>query len=230
MFGRIAGSYDLANRVLSARRDVAWRTHALKMLDDEPEVVLDLACGTFDLGIDALRLGKAQRVHGGDFCLPMLQAGSEKRLNKPISATVADALHLPYADASFDAAIMAYGWRNLDDPAAGIRELHRVLKPGGQLLILEFFKPSSVFPWLFYNTFGRCAMPLLGGIVSGDTAAYTYLRTSVQGFLNTTEATQCLTDNGFSVSDWKSFSLGISHAVSAKRIAATTTDDNLSSC
>ena len=108
--------------------------------------MLDLACGTFDLGSDALRLGKATRIHGGDFCLPMMQAGEEKRSKQPISATTADALQLPYADESFDAVIMAYGFRNLDDPKRGLEELFRVLKPGGQIMILEFFQPTKLWP------------------------------------------------------------------------------------
>ena len=118
MFGQIAHRYDLVNRLLSARRDVAWRRVALNFLPDPPGTVLDLATGTGDLGAEALAYGKAKKVHGADFCVPMLQAGSERRAQSgPFSATAGDALNLPYADNSFDAAMVAYGWRNFDDLA-----------------------------------------------------------------------------------------------------------------
>ena len=112
MFGRIAGRYDLLNRVLSARRDVAWRRHALGLWRGQPAEVLDLACGTFDLAREALDQGKAKRVHGCDFCQPMLVAGAAKRSGRPVTASVGDALRLPYAEGAFDGAMAAYGWRN----------------------------------------------------------------------------------------------------------------------
>src|SRR4051812_11943362 len=122
MFGRIAPKYDLANRVLSARRDVAWRRTALAMLEGSPADVLDLACGTFDLSLKALERGKAARVHGCVFSRRMLVAGGAKRAGRQVTAAVGDALRLPYADASFDAAMVAYGWRNFGDPALALVE------------------------------------------------------------------------------------------------------------
>ncbi len=218
MFGRIAGRYDLANRVLSARRDVRWRRAALAMLDGSPATVLDLACGTFDLGIEALAQGKAQRVHGSDFCLPMMVAGSAKRTGHPISATTADALHLPFADGAFDAVVIGYGWRNFDDPAAALREMRRVLIPGGQVLILEFFRPQRLWPRLFYGSFVRWFCPVLGRLIAGDSAAYRYLHDSVHRFVSVDEADRLLRANGFIDMRWRSFFGGVSHAV----VAATT--------
>jgi demethylmenaquinone methyltransferase/2-methoxy-6-polyprenyl-1,4-benzoquinol methylase len=217
MFGRIAPTYDLANRVLSARRDVAWRKKALTLLEGEPATVLDLACGTFDLALEALARGKAKRVHGCDFSLPMLRAGSEKRAASPISAAVGDALRLPYADGAFDAAMVAYGWRNFGDPAQSLAELARVLKPGGQLLILEFFRPVRLWPRLFYGTFGRVVFPLVGGMVSGDSAAYRYLNQSISAFVSLAEAEALFARTGFARVRVRSCFGGVSHALAGTR-------------
>ncbi len=217
LFGRIAPRYDLLNRVLSARRDVVWRRKALTLLDGKPQTILDLACGTFDLALQSLDEGKAVRVHGCDFCAPMLHAGADKRAGKAVSAAVGDALRLPYADGAFDAALVAYGWRNFGDPEASLRELYRVLKPGGQLLILEFFRPDGWWPKLFYGTFGRFVFPAIGGLLAGDASAYRYLNESIKGFLSTTDATDALTKTGFSGVRWQPFFGGVSHAVKAAR-------------
>ncbi len=215
MFARIAKRYDMANRLLSAGRDVAWRKHALGMLDGKDHCILDLACGTFDLSRDALSTGKAKLVHGADFCAPMLHAGNHKRSQLAITACAGDGMALPYADASFDVAIMAYGWRNIDKPEQCLSELRRVLKPDGQIMLLEFFKPCTWWPRLFYGTFGRFIFPLIGGLVSGDSSAYRYLRTSIQGFYSVHEAEAALKQSGFDRIRWKSFFGGISHAVTA---------------
>ena len=215
MFGRIAPKYDLLNRVLSARRDVAWRRTALDLWRGTPADVLDLACGTFDLGLEAITRGKAQRIHGCDFCQPMLVAGAAKRAGLPVSAAVGDALRLPYADASFDGAMVAYGWRNFGDPAAAARELRRVLRPGGQLLILEFFRPVSWWPKTFYGTFGKVVFPAVGGVLAGDAAAYTYLNDSIKRFLTTEQADGVLRTAGFANTRWVSFFGGVSHGVAA---------------
>jgi demethylmenaquinone methyltransferase/2-methoxy-6-polyprenyl-1,4-benzoquinol methylase len=217
MFARIAPRYDRLNRVLSARRDLVWRRQALALLDGAPGDVLDLACGTFDFAQAALAAGKARRVHGCDFCLPMLHAGDGKRAQAPISAANGDAMRLPYADGAFDAALIAYGWRNFPDAGGALDELHRVLRPGGQVLILEFFRPERLWPRLFYGTFGRFVMPVVGGMLAGDRAAYRYLNDSVQGFLSTAAASDLLAQRGFGRVRWRPFFGGISHAVAATR-------------
>lgn len=217
MFGRIAPTYDLANRVLSARRDVAWRRRALKLVEGSPQDVLDLACGTFDLALEALARGKAARVHGCDFALPMLQAGAAKRAGRPVSAAAGDAQRLPYADGAFDLAMVAYGWRNFGDPAAALAELARVLRPGGQLLILEFFRPVRLWPRLFYGTFGRFVLPVAGGLVSGDAAAYRYLNDSIARFVSIDEAQGLFTAAGFQRVRVSSCFGGVSHALAGTR-------------
>ncbi len=217
MFARIAGKYDLLNRVLSARRDVAWRRRALAMWDGHPADVLDLACGTFDLGLEAIVQQKATRIHGCDFCQPMLVAGAAKRVGRPVSAAVGDALRLPYADGAFDGAMVAYGWRNFGDPLASARELHRTLRPGGQVLILEFFRPQTRWPKVFYGTFGKVVFPAVGGLLAGDASAYRYLNDSIKRFLSVEEASRTLEQAGFTRLRWQSFFGGVSHAVAADR-------------
>ena len=218
MFGRIAGRYDLLNRVLSARLDLRWRRIAVDLLPPGEGEALDLACGTFDLGLAALRQRRAARVHGCDFSVPMLAAGTAKRRGQPLSAAAGDALRLPYADGAFDLAMVAYGWRNFGDPLASARELRRVLRPGGRLLILEFFRPVRWFPKLFYATFGRGVFPLAGSILAGDRTAYRYLHDSVQGFVSTAEAEAHLCEAGFVAPRWCSFSGGVSHAVAVQAL------------
>lgn len=217
MFARIAGRYDLLNRLLSARRDVAWRAKALALLEGRPGTVIDVACGTFDLGLQALAVGKAQRVHGTDFCQPMLVAGAPKRVGHPLSASVGDALRLPFAEGSADAVMVAYGWRNFSDPEAALREMERVLVPGGQVLILEFFRPTRWWPRLFYATFGRWVFPALGGLLAGDASAYRYLYDSVQRFLSLDQAIAGLERCGFAKVRTVSCFGGISHAIAAQR-------------
>jgi demethylmenaquinone methyltransferase/2-methoxy-6-polyprenyl-1,4-benzoquinol methylase len=217
LFANIAPKYDLLNRVLSARNDVRWRRRILREVAGAPTDVLDLACGTFDLGLEALAQGKAKYVHGCDFCQPMLVAGTDKRKGHPLSASVGDALHLPFADGSFDLAMVAYGWRNFGDPRLALRELARVLRPGGQLLILEFFRPTSWWPKTFYGSFGKVVFPLVGGTLTGNAGAYRYLNDSIARFLSREEADDAIAEAGFTSQRWVSFFGGVSHGVVAGR-------------
>jgi demethylmenaquinone methyltransferase / 2-methoxy-6-polyprenyl-1,4-benzoquinol methylase len=217
LFANIAPKYDLLNRVLSARNDVRWRKRILREVRGAPADVLDLACGTFDLGLEALAQNKAKRVHGCDFCQPMLVAGADKRKGHPLSASVGDALHLPFADGSFDLAMVAYGWRNFGDPRLALQELGRVLRPQGQLLILEFFRPTSWWPKIFYGSFGRVVFPLVGGTLAGNADAYRYLNDSIKRFLSRDEADAVIAEAGFATRRWVPFFGGVSHGVVAGR-------------
>lgn len=217
LFGRIAGRYDLLNRLLSARLDLRWRRRALALVEGRAACCLDLACGTFDFGLMALDEGRAEMVIAGDFSLPMMRAGLGKPGPRALFPSGADALHLPYADQAFDLVIMAYGWRNVDDPARALAEIHRVLQPQGQLLILEFLRPTQWWPRLFYGSFGRFVLPLAGAVVAGDRAAYAYLRSSISGFLSGAEAATLCRSAGFAAPRWHSFVGGISHALWTRR-------------
>lgn len=217
MFGRIAGRYDLLNRLLSARRDVAWRRTALTHLKNQPGLLVDLACGTYDVGLEALARGSAERVIGLDFCLPMLIAGEAKRVGHPLAASAGDCLRLPLADGCARTVTIAYGWRNVADPARALAEIARVLEPGGEVLILEFFRPTRWWPRLFYATFGRWLFPAVGGLLAGDAAAYRYLHDSVQRFLSSAEAVDLVSQHGFTAVRTLTFFGGVSHAILARK-------------
>lgn len=219
MFAGIATRYDVANRLLSARQDVAWRRRTLARLQPGTKRILDLACGTFDLGLDALRGETVTQVHGCDFCLPMLQAGARKRSGQALTATTGDGLHLPYADGAFDAAVMAYGWRNFDDPARGLAEMVRVIRPGGQVVILEFLRPQTWWPKAFLATFGRVVMPLAGGVITGRADAYRYLPESIQRFVSLDEAQALFAQAGLEAIEVVTCFGGVSHGVIGRKPA-----------
>ncbi len=199
MFGRIARRYDLMNRLMTGGRDGAWRRLAVRRALDgvvSGARVLDIATGTGDLAL-ALAAGGAREVVGADFAPPMLQAAAAKRVpgalipsrGSAIAAqplppvwVVADALRLPFADAGFDACTVAFGLRNMADYAAALREMGRVLRPGGRFVCLEltpYRRPllRAVFGWYFSRI-----VPLVGGRLSGDREAYRYLPSSVAAF------------------------------------------------
>lgn len=180
MFGRIAHRYDLLNRVLSLGRDVAWRRHLVRCVTGcAPNTVLDVCTGTGDI---ALAMTETSVV-GADFCLPMLalarrKAGDDER---QLPLVAADALGLPVADASVEVVTVAFGVRNFSDLDAGLRELVRVLRPHGRLVVLEFSRPRGVLAPLL-GWWVRSVPPLIGRLVSGDAEAYSYLTDSVDRF------------------------------------------------
>jgi demethylmenaquinone methyltransferase/2-methoxy-6-polyprenyl-1,4-benzoquinol methylase len=169
MFGRIARRYDFANNVLSGGIHLLWR-HGLVRAVPPTAAVLDVATGTG--GVLALLLRRCRLAVGVDFCLPMLEVGAARGLK---SLVCGDGLRLPFADSTFDAITVAFGVRNFEDPLAGLRELHRVLKPGGTIHVLEFGQPRNAFFAKVYESYSRWILPRLGGLVTGDRAAYEYL-------------------------------------------------------
>ncbi len=183
MFSRIAPRYDLLNRLLSGGTDVAWRNEAARLLAPLPgEVHLDLCSGTGDLALAvAKRSAGRARVVAADFTFEMLALGQEKfrRRGAPLPLAGADGLRLPFPDGSFDGATAAFGVRNFEDLDCGLRELCRVLKPRGRLVVLEFTpEPTGPFaPLVRFHL--RRVVPLLGRLVSRDGFAYQYLPDSV---------------------------------------------------
>jgi demethylmenaquinone methyltransferase/2-methoxy-6-polyprenyl-1,4-benzoquinol methylase len=213
MFDEIAPSYDRLNHLLSANIDKVWRRFAVRHLVDvlaRPDAIaLDLCCGTGDL---TLELEKHARVIGCDFCHPMLVIGNQKIADHAAArARLAegDALQLPFADASFDAVTNAFGLRNLENVAGGLREIHRVLKPGGRAAILEFSRPilpgfRQAFEFYFHRI-----LPRIGGLISGSQTAYTYLPKSVRNFPDQKGLARMMRDVGFSNVRYHNLSGGI---------------------
>jgi demethylmenaquinone methyltransferase/2-methoxy-6-polyprenyl-1,4-benzoquinol methylase len=214
MFAEIAPKYDLLNHLLSFNIDRAWRGVLMKRLESvlaRPEArILDLCCGTGDVLLDFERVGRA-RVLGADFCHPMLVAAKKKSISKGKAAELfeADALSLPLAEFSLDAISIAFGFRNLADYARGLDELHRVLKPGGVLAILEFSHPPTLLVRTAYGFYSRAILPLVGGIVSGSREAYSYLPESIAKFPRAGELVQMMERTGFEQTRYDLLSGGI---------------------
>lgn len=186
MFDSIAPRYDLLNRVLSFGIDRGWRRKAVGWLaQDWPDRILDVATGTADLAIEALRLNPVQVV-GADLSEEMLKVGREKvaRLgeSKRVELVQADAARLPFEDGTFDAALVAFGVRNFEDLEAGLRDIGRVLRPGGALIVLEFSKPRAFPVKQGYAFYSRYILPRIGGALTDNVGAYEYLPASVAAF------------------------------------------------
>ena len=202
MFTDIAPRYDLLNHLLSANQDVRWRRRAVSQLGvRRGELVLDLCCGTGDLGLECLRQQPRCKVVGADFALPMLEIAQGKRNPEPEPRNpnflAADALRLPFADITFDAITIGFGARNFEDTAAGLREMARVLKPRGRMLVLEFMCPSSPLVRRAYSLFFKGVLPRVGKLVSRHGWAYNYLPESVDAFHTRREFESLLRGSGF---------------------------------
>src|SRR4051794_10698279 len=192
MFDRIAPVYDAMNRVMTVGLDVRWRRTAALAAVRPGDRVLDAACGTGDLAVAALRAGAAS-VTGLDFSPRMLERA--RRKEPAIEWLEGDLLALPFADASFDAATIGFGIRNVSDLELGLRELRRVLRPGGRLAILEITRPRGPLRPFFGLWFDRL-VPLLGRVLPGG-GAYTYLPASVARFPEAEELARLMRDAGF---------------------------------
>jgi demethylmenaquinone methyltransferase/2-methoxy-6-polyprenyl-1,4-benzoquinol methylase len=186
MFDRIAPRYDLLNRVLSAGTDVRWRRRAVDLLGlTAPAQVLDLCTGTADLLIEVLARDPGFRGLGLDLSVPMLQRGKAKLEARDLwtrgPVVAADAELLPLRSECFDGALVAFGIRNVGQPLVALRELWRVLRPRGRLVVLEFAMPEGALGGLYRWYFGQ-VLPRVGGLLSGDPGAYAYLPASVARF------------------------------------------------
>ena len=182
MFASVSHRYDMANRVLSMRFDVAWRKRVSRELLPAGGLVLDLAAGTGDLTVDLERIGR-HKVVSADFTYEMLAYGQQKlRDRAPGSVQVtADALSLPFRAATFDGVSVAFGVRNFHDPGAGLREIRRVMRDGARLGVHEFSKPRQPVRF-FYGLYFRHILPAIGGMITGTRSPYEYLPASVQTF------------------------------------------------
>jgi len=182
MFDRIARRYDLVNTVLSGGTDGGWRRRAARATNLKAGgSALDVACGSGKLTAELARIaGPRGRVVGLDFSPQMLEVA--QRDHPGIEFLEGDALKLPFDDAEFDASTVAFGLRNLSDPIAGLREMLRVVKPGGRSVVLEFVRPPQNLVGGAYRIYLRTLLPAIGGALSGQPAAYRYLSETVDSY------------------------------------------------
>jgi demethylmenaquinone methyltransferase / 2-methoxy-6-polyprenyl-1,4-benzoquinol methylase len=214
MFNSIAPRYDLLNHVLSCNIDRAWwnRTarHFGKILARPEASILDICCGTGDMTLALLRRRpqSARPLLAADFSHAMLARGAEKLKSRNVIAVEADALHLPLPDNSLDLITTAFGFRNLANYEAGLREFHRVLRPGGELGILEFNEPGGIVGKV-YAVYFRRILPAIGARVSGTGNTYAYLPASVHRFPAPTEMISLMRRTCFAEVSWRPYTFGI---------------------
>jgi demethylmenaquinone methyltransferase/2-methoxy-6-polyprenyl-1,4-benzoquinol methylase len=224
MFGRIAGHYDLMNGLMTFGRDQAWRRYTVSQLglgsqqklglagegDAGRRLVLDVATGTGDLALEVVRQVPGGRVVGVDFVPQMLAQAREK--SRPVagrlSLTAGDALCLPFEDSVFDGVVTGFALRNVTDIGAAFGEMARVVRPGGRVACLEISRPRlpvfrRLFHWYFYRL-----VPLLGGWISGQRAAYTYLPHSLTGFASPDEIAGIMRGHGWQEVHYRRLMLG----------------------
>ncbi len=216
MFGAIAGRYDLLNRILSLGTDRRWRRRACVELAAAPgELAVDLCCGTGDLARELA--GRGVTVMAADFSREMLSRAAAKGVPRLAEA---DCLRLPFREGAFDLVTVAFGARNLADMPAGLREMRRVLRPGGRLGILEFASPRGAIFGRLYLLYLRLAVPLIGAIVSGRRSAYAYLSTSIQEFPDQDQMKRIIEQAGFESVRHLDFARGIAALYIAGKPAA----------
>jgi demethylmenaquinone methyltransferase/2-methoxy-6-polyprenyl-1,4-benzoquinol methylase len=221
LFDSIARRYDMLNHLLSGGIDTYWRRRALRRLRGEPGGrILDVATGTADFAIAAARLAPREVV-GVDIAEEMLAIGRKKLTARGLSGVISlrkgEAESLPFADGSFDAAIVAFGVRNFESLEKGLAEMRRVLRPGGRLVILEFSRPRR-FPFRqIYLFYFLNVIPRVGRLVSGNSEAYAYLPASVMAFPEGNEFLKILGEAGFTAAAAERLTFGIASIYTAEK-------------
>lgn len=212
LFNRIAGSYDKLNHLLSLGIDRRWRRRAVDNLKYSGKV-LDVAIGTADLALEIMHKGKADMVTGIDLSDEMMRIGAEKveRLGYggKIVFEKGNALDMSYPDASFDTVTCAFGVRNFSDLDKGLSEMYRVMKSGGQLCIIEFSYPENKLVAALYDFYFSRILPKIGGALSKDKQAYTYLKKSVKSFIWGEKMKARLQAAGFKYVGYRPMTFGI---------------------
>lgn len=214
MFDSIAENYDTLNHTLSWGIDRSWRKKGLKALKKyNPQAILDVATGTGDLAILAYHILNPQSILGIDISEGMMEVGKKKVAKAHLSDKIffqrEDCMALNLADNSFDSVIVAFGVRNFENLDQGLKEICRVLKPGGQLMILEFSSPKSFPMKQAYWLYSRLFIPTIGRLISKNKQAYEYLPKSIEAFIQGKEMVQTLLKNGFTKASYKTYTFGI---------------------
>ena len=215
MFDKIAPSYDRLNHALSLGIDRRWRRTAVDALGiHQPQQILDIATGTGDFALLLAKRIKPQHIIGADISEGMMAIGREKvkeeGLQNVISFQYEDCMQLSFPDGSFDAVTSSYGVRNFQNLDKGLQEMQRVLRPGGQLLIVELTPPPSFPMKQLFWLYAHVVMPLLGRLISHDDSAYTYLPASMEAFPQPEQMEGILRKAGFTEVQWRRFTFGIS--------------------
>ena len=222
MFARISGVYDFMNHLLSLNRDKAWRRNVVARLDADAWEILDLCAGTCDLALEAVRAGRGRTWIAADFCPEMLEGSRGKKRAGELQLSAADAMNLPFGENTVDAVTVGFGVRNFADVKRGLGEISRVLRPGGQLMVLEFYRddPDGAgeargVPGII--RFGlNTVIPALGRLVGRDGAAYKYLPSSMGEFLTPDEFAALLREFGFEDVFIERQTFGIAHIVGGR--------------
>ena len=221
MFDNISHRYDFLNHFLSMGIDKAWRKKAVSLLESSrPALILDVATGTGDFAIQALSL-KPEKVFGIDISEGMLEVGrkkiKERNLGDKIELQKGDSENLPFGENKFDAVTVAFGVRNFENLEKGLKEIFRVLKPGGKLVVLEFSRPRAFPMKQAYNFYFKVILPRIGRFVSSDKSAYTYLPESVEAFPDGANFLRILESVGFKQTQCKALTFGISSIYSGTK-------------
>jgi demethylmenaquinone methyltransferase/2-methoxy-6-polyprenyl-1,4-benzoquinol methylase len=227
MFDTISPKYDLLNHVLSGGIDILWRKRAIRELrkalaPKTPKRILDIATGTGDFALEALAL-KPETIVGMDISEGMLAVGREKMKKRGVDQVIemrsGDSEGLPLPDTDFDAVIVAFGVRNFENLLKGLTDMHRVTRPGGVCVVLEFSNPRQ-FPFKqLYGFYSRTILPLIGRMVSKDASAYTYLPESVQAFPDGPNFLRIYEAAGFKHTKWIPLTFGVASIYIGHKLA-----------
>ena len=214
MFDNIAPKYDFLNHLLSMGIDKGWRKKAINILKkDNPELILDVATGTGDFAFEAYKHIRPQKVIGVDISREMIALGNEKIEKRGLQGKLVfeygDSENLKFADNTFDAITVAFGVRNFENLMRGLEQMHRVLKPGAKVVVLEFSKPSNPVIGKVFRLYFKHILPFIGKIVSKDNRAYTYLFESVEVFPEKKDFIDLLKKAGFEHTSWRPLTFGI---------------------
>jgi demethylmenaquinone methyltransferase/2-methoxy-6-polyprenyl-1,4-benzoquinol methylase len=219
MFGSIARRYDLANHLLSCGIDFYWRRHAAEIVADwRPPRVADLATGTGDLALALQKKLPNTEIMGVDVLPEMLDLAQRKGVRQ---VALSDAMNLPFDDASFDCVTIAFGLRNLENWAAALGEMSRVLKPNGHLLVLEFSLPTTPVLRAIYRFYLHRCLPLLGSFITGTKSAYDYLGDSIEEFPGGSVMCELMAENGFADPTFEPLTGGIVTIYTAQKLPSS---------
>ena len=222
MFDKIAPRYDFMNRFLSVGIDIGWRKKAIRLFkNDRPTYILDVATGTGDMAIMAAKILQPEKIAGIDISEGMLEIGRKKiekeGLGTKIELFSGDGETINFAEKTFDGVMVAFGVRNFENLEKGLREIFRVLKPGAQLVVLEFSKPRIPGVKNLYNLYMGIIAPQMAGLFKQNKKAYQYLNESAKAFPDRENFIDILNKTGYSNTYYKSLSLGICCIYSARK-------------